>query len=131
VPKSGSIEENMVSPRSSSSDDEPLLLSIDQNRIIITVSDLKQPQSNSRSMFLPWYGQSMKSHQIKNLRIRDFWLYIFTQSTFETFVVDLNRIAFAGVTSNSLKQFDEALVQYYLDHIYQPNHAKQSKTEPE
>jgi len=45
----------------------------------------------------------MRRQKIASLKIKDFWLYIFTEASFEAFVVDLNRIAFAGITSNSLK----------------------------
>ena len=59
----------------------------------------------------------MGRYQIVDVKIKDFWLYIFTGQAFDIFVFDLNRIAFLETRTNPQQQFEEALVQFYLDHI--------------
>ena len=80
--------------------------------------DLKENSFGQRirSINLPWYGSSMFRHEIVDVKIKDYWLYIFTKQSFEIFVFDVHRIAFLE-TKNPQMQFEEALVQFYLDHI--------------
>ena len=47
------------------------------------------------SISLPWYGPfTLPKYKIVGMEIKDYWLYIFTEMSFEVFVFDLNRIAF-------------------------------------
>ena len=57
-------------------------------------SELAKLEGCIRSINLPWYGESMRRHQIIDVKIKDYWLYVFTRSSFDIFVFDLNRIAF-------------------------------------
>jgi len=68
----------------------------------------------------------MGRYQVVDVKIKDFWLYIFTGQSFDIFVFDLNRIAFLEAKTYPQKQFEEALVQFYLDHI-QKDIAKELK----
>jgi hypothetical protein len=115
-------------PKSPTSVDENLL-SIEQNCINISVFDMtvkskefaqayyfkSEPKGEAnaggctRSINLPWFGQSMHKYEISDIKIKDYWLYIMTKTAFEIFVFDLNRIAFFEA-DNAQKLFEEALV---------------------
>lgn len=93
------------------------------------------------SINLPWYGSmTLPKYKITGLQIKDYWLHIFTKHSFEVFVFDLNRIAFGDgstgfkiqstmkesfrtswIIRGAQEQFEEALVQYYLEHIEKDN----------
>ena len=46
------------------------------------------------SINLPWYGRTLPNYQINGIQVYGFWLYIFTKSSYDIFVFDLNRLAF-------------------------------------
>ena len=85
-----------------SQEDEEQLLSIQQDCLNVSVFDMNSRSSSSkecsskessldqidtkergaskiRSINLPWYGSSMFRHEIVDVKIKDYWLYIFTK----------------------------------------------------
>lgn len=72
----------------------------------------------------------MIRHSIQDIKIKDYWLYIFTKQSFEIYVFDLHRIAFVE-TKNPQALFEEALVQFYLDHIQTPRDLDEPKKQQE
>ena len=78
-----------------SSDDDEQLLSVSQDCLNVSVFDMNG--LSIRSINLPWYGKSMYKHTIQDIKIKDYWLYVFTKYSFEVFVFDLHRIAFVEI----------------------------------